>query len=330
MSGRPAPARRQAGAALLTAMIIVALVATLASGMVWQQWRTLQVEQAERGQAQAAWVLQGALDWTLLILREDARTKGSAAAVDHLGEPWAVPLAEARLSTFLAADRDHSDDAPDAFLSGAISDAQARYNLRNVVQQGKVVPAELLTLQRLCRQVGLAEDTADRLASALRRAQPASGGQDSDGGSETPLMPERAEQLGWLGLDPLSLQLLLPQVTLLPVATPVNLNTASREVLAAVLVGSDLAGVDRLIQHRRSDPLRNIGDATPLLGAQVSPDPARTSVSTQYFEVVGALRTEDLVVTQRSLIERRDMNNLRILRTERIAPERVASPGFQP
>lgn len=330
MSGRPAPARRQAGAALLTAMIIVALVATLASGMVWQQWRTLQVEQAERGQAQAAWVLQGALDWTLLILREDARTKGSAAAVDHLGEPWAVPLAEARLSTFLAADRDHSDDAPDAFLSGAISDAQARYNLRNVVQQGKVVPAELLTLQRLCRQVGLAEDTADRLASALRRAQPASGSQDSDGGGETPLMPERAEQLGWLGLDPLSLQLLLPQVTLLPVATPVNLNTASREVLAAVLVGSDLAGVDRLIQHRRSDPLRNIGDATPLLGAQVSPDPARTSVSTQYFEVVGALRTEDLVVTQRSLIERRDMNNLRILRTERIAPERVASPGFQP
>ena len=45
--------------------------------------------------------------------------------IDHLGEPWATPLAEARLSTFLAADKDNNvDSGPEAFLSGAISDAQ--------------------------------------------------------------------------------------------------------------------------------------------------------------------------------------------------------------
>src|SRR3954468_7432952 len=111
--------RRQRGAALLTAMIIVALVATRAGSRVGQQWRAIQVEAAERARTQSAWVLSGALDWARLILREDAKTGG----VDHLGEPWAVPLAEARLSTFLAADKDNTEDAPDAFLSGSITDA---------------------------------------------------------------------------------------------------------------------------------------------------------------------------------------------------------------
>ena len=51
-----------------------------------------------------------------------------------------MPLAEARLSSFLAVDKDNTDDAPEAFLSGSITDAQARYNLRNLFQeqQGKV------------------------------------------------------------------------------------------------------------------------------------------------------------------------------------------------
>ena len=69
--------------------------------MIWQQWRAVQVEAAERARTQSAWILSGALDWARLILREDARNGGT----DHLGEPWAVPLAEARLSTFLAADK---------------------------------------------------------------------------------------------------------------------------------------------------------------------------------------------------------------------------------
>ncbi len=80
---------RQSGAALLLAMILVTLVATLAAGMVWQQTRAVQVEAAGRAQAQAEWILNGALDWARLILREDARSGGA----DHLGEPWATPLA---------------------------------------------------------------------------------------------------------------------------------------------------------------------------------------------------------------------------------------------
>src|SRR5258706_14934194 len=113
--------RRQAGAALLTAMIIVTLVATLAAGMIWQQWRAVQVEVAERSRLQSAWILSGALDWARLILREDVKAGGGA---DHLGEPRAVPLAEARLSTFLRVDKNNADDGPEAFPSRKILHAQ--------------------------------------------------------------------------------------------------------------------------------------------------------------------------------------------------------------
>jgi hypothetical protein len=144
---------RQRGAALLLAMTLLALVASLAAGMVWLQWRAVQVEAAERSRGQSAWILAGALDWTRLILREDARS----GAVDHAGEPWATPLAEARLSSFLAANREATADSEvEAFLAGSITDAQARYNLRNLfADDGRAVPQELLTLNRLCATAGL-------------------------------------------------------------------------------------------------------------------------------------------------------------------------------
>ena len=76
----------------------------MASVALWQQWRAVEVESAERSRAQATWVLIGAVDWARLILKEDAR-KGGA---DHLAEPWALALEQARLSTFLASDRSSS------------------------------------------------------------------------------------------------------------------------------------------------------------------------------------------------------------------------------
>ena len=121
---------RQAGAALLTAMLTVALVASLASAALWQQWRSVEVEAAERARVQSFWVLTGALDWARLILREDGRTGGA----DHLGEPWAVPLAEARLSSFLAAGESSTDTDREAFLSGQIVELQWRLNVLNLAR----------------------------------------------------------------------------------------------------------------------------------------------------------------------------------------------------
>ena len=52
-------------------MLTVTLVATFAAAALWQQWRAVEVETAERARLQSAWILVGALDWSRLILRED-------------------------------------------------------------------------------------------------------------------------------------------------------------------------------------------------------------------------------------------------------------------
>ena len=291
MSRHPtAPAR---GAALLVAMVLLSVVATLASGMVWQQWKAVQVETAERARVQTAWILSGALDWARLILREDARS-GRATS---LNEPWATPLAEARLSTFLAVDRDHNaDEGPDAFLAGAISDAQARYNLRNLVVDGKLVPAQLAILQRLCTSAGVDAATASLLADGLRAA--------ATGEATAPLEPEQWADLAWLGVDATSLQRLASVAVLLPVATPVNLNTASREVLAGVVAGLDLGGADRLVQRRARQPFRNLTEAGQVLGAAVPLGERDVGVKSAYFEIRGRLRLEQRVQEELTLVER--------------------------
>ena len=163
------PIRRPStGAALLLAMVILTLVSTLAAGMIWQQWRAVQVEAAERTRAQAAWILTGTLDFGRVILRLDARKPGA----DHLGEPWAMKMEESSLSGLLAQDRNNSiEGAPEAFLLGGIRDAQSRYNLRNLVSADfKIVETELAALQRLCESAAVGPETADLIATGLLAA----------------------------------------------------------------------------------------------------------------------------------------------------------------
>ncbi|MBA4177232.1 MAG: general secretion pathway protein GspK [Leptothrix sp. (in: Bacteria)] len=315
---RTPPPHRQAGAALLLAMVIVSLIVTTAAGMVWLQTRAVQTEAAERARAQAAWILSGALDWARLILKEDERgARQRGTAIDSLDEPWATPLAEARLSTFLAADQDNNaDSGPEAFISGTIVDAQSRFNLRGLVDgAGKPQPEQVTALQRLADLAGAPSDTAARIAAALGNAEDA-GGTEVAGGA--PLRPARLQDLTWQGIEPATLQRLARWVDLLPVATPVNANTAPREVLLAAIDGLDLGSAERLVQARQRQPF----DSLPALQAQLpgtlKAEPSRVSVGSSWFEVAGRLRLEERVLEERSLLQR-DGGNVSVRRRERQA-----------
>lgn len=318
---RNAP-RRQRGAALLLAMLILTLVATMASGMVWQQWRAIQVESAERARTQSAWILAGALDWARLILREDARTGGA----DHLGEPWAVPLAEARLSSFLAADRDNNSAAEseglEAFLSGSITDAQSRWNLRRLIgAEGKVAPAQLRVLQRLVDQAGLPSDSAERIAQALHKAGAHRDATAPGAAAESAaIAPQRLADLVWLGIEADTVRRLDAWVTLLPGDdTRVNVNTAAAEVIAATVDGMSLGSAQRLVQERQRVPLRDLN--APATRAFFPADPQTSldglGVSSRFFVVQGRLRLGERVLEERSLIERRQLDIV-VLARERI------------
>ena len=311
------PPRRQAGAALLLAMVIVALIVTTAAGMVWLQTRAVQVEAAERARAQSAWILSGALDWARLILKEDERgTRQSGKALDSLDEPWATPLAEARLSTFLAADQDNNvDSGPEAFISGSIVDAQSRFNLRGLVDaSGKPLPEQLAALQRLADLAGAPSDTAVRIANALGGA--AAEGLEAAGGA--PIPPARLADLQWQGIEPATLERLAPWVDLLPVATPVNANTAPREVLLAAIDGLDLGSAERLVLARQRQPFESLAELQAQLPAALKAEANRVSVGSNWFEVSGRLRLEERVLEERSLLQR-EGNSVSVRRRERQA-----------
>lgn len=308
----------QRGAALLAAMLTVTLVATLASAAMWQQYRSVEVESAERARAQNAWVLTGALDWARLILREDARSGGA----DDLSEPWAVPLAEARLSTFLAAadqsaSTDSGDSASDIFLSGRISDLQAKLNITNLVDGGKPSEAGLKSFQRLFELLGLPVTELNAVAENLRFAMDTSA--DNRSGALAPLTPQRLPELVWLGLSPLSLAVLQPHITLLPARTTVNLNTASAEVIYAAINGIDLARAQRLVGQRERVPFKTLSEAMAVVPG-VELNATDHSVNTRFFEVRGKLRTPRGTVEEQSVIQRDGME-VRILRRERVAPD---------
>ena len=304
---------RQCGAALLMAMLTVALVATLSAAALWQQWRSVEVETSERDRVQAGWVLSGALDWARLILREDARTGGA----DHLGEPWSVALSESRLSTFLAMDNSADDGANEVFLSGQITDAQARMNVMNLVASGKVSEPDLQAFTRLFELLGLQPAELEQMAQSLQLAL--DNGAEATRNAATPLLPRRVEQLRWLGLPASSLQLLAPHITVLPARTPLNLNTAGAEVISASIPGLDLAGARRLVAERERAPFRTLAEAAKTLAAATATlNAAQLSVATRFFEIRGRLRMERSVVEERSLVQRNGMDVTTLWR-ERVA-----------
>ena len=293
--------RHQAGAALLSAMLTVTLVATFASAAVWQQYRGLEVETAERGRQQSWLILTGALDWARLILREDARSGG----VDHLGEPWAVPLEEARLANFLAVDGNTSDIERNAFLSGSITDMQSRFNIANLVEGGVQSKTGFASFRRLFELLNLPPETFVTVSENYLSASKPPG--DSSNGSNF-LQPQRIDQLAWLGVDAGVLALLAPHITILPMRSPVNLNTASALVIAATTPGLAIADAEKLVAARARKHFSDVSDARQILGrADVSFADGVHGVASRYFEVTGLLRIDQLTVSERSLVMRDGM-----------------------
>jgi general secretion pathway protein K len=325
--------KAERGAALISAMLVVTLVATLASVAMWQQWRHVEVESAERHRVQSSWLLNGALDWSRLILREDAMAGvagSSGGNADHLAEPWALPLKEAKLSTFLAQDQQLREGDPEVFLSGQITDAQSRINLTNWFEasDGKVSakmnePMQL-ALVRLFNVLDLPRAELERLAAAWRAAaqsarlsNPAMGQASQGTASGASLLPQQISQLQWLGLSADTVQRLSPYVTILPEVTPVNLNTASAEVIYATVPGLDLAAAQQFVQQRTRAHFSNLTDASKALGGKTLEARWHT-VGSRFFEVWGRLRMEDRTQEETALILR-DTANVTFVWRQKIA-----------
>ena len=122
-------------------------------------------------------------------------------------------------------------------------------------------------------------------------------------------MPQRVDQLGWLGLTAQTVNTLKPYVTLLPERTPINLNTASAEVIHASVPGLDMADATRLVAARERAHFATLADAgrqVPAVNEAVASN--QLAVATRFFEVRGRVRLDQSVVEEVSVVQRDGLN----------------------
>lgn len=310
-------------------MLTVALVATFATTALWQQWGSIEVERAERQRLQVTWMLSGALDWARLILREDARADGGNGP-DHLNEPWAMALQEARLSTFLAADRNNTgaidlDNALDAFLSGSVQDAQAKMNVTTLIANTTIDAAQKARFSRLFDTLGLRQSELDTLCTGLLQSQTTTLAPNSN--SPVPLKPQRFRQLAWLGLSASTLTTLAPFVTLLPNPSPINLNTAPVEVIYASVPNIDMAQARQAVQRRATTPFLSLEQAALALGISANQlQASQHAISSKAFFVYGRMRLDETTLQEVSLVERLGIQTKTIWRERVVLPPAAATP----
>lgn len=304
-----AMAHSQRGVAVIMALLLTTLAITIVASLFWQQQVQVRSIENQRLQLQKQWILRGALDWAGLILREDAKH----SSVDDLDEPWAVSLAETRLDQYVEDGR-AADSVADASLSGSISDAQARYNLTNLCPDGTINPAEVAVFARLLGNARmnpeLAQATADLMAAALNKTDTASTKNATAKNENTDIpLPINLTQLDDLlavpGFTPNMLARLKNLVIFLPRATPININTAAAEVLAARIDKLTLADAATLVTSRSNASFRDLADFTHRLpGKSISVANNEASVTTHYFLVNGKVRMSRARLDMQALIER--------------------------
>jgi general secretion pathway protein K len=176
---------------------------------------------------------------------------------------------------------------------------QARLNVTNLIEGGKVSEPALRSWAKLFDLFNLDQRELLGMVENLRLAT------DGADTANTPLQPQRVDQLVWLGLPATSLEVLRPFITLLPSRTSVNLNTAPAEVLYASIPTLELAGARAMVQQRSTQHFRTLteaGQAVPTVASQISD--GQHSVASNYFEVRGRLRLNATVVQERSLVQR--------------------------
>lgn len=277
-------------------MLIAALAATVAVALAAEQQRWLTDVGNRRDQVQAQSLALAGVQWARQILQDDAR----AGTLDHLGEPWALPLPATPIAN--------------GVIEGRIEDAQARFNLNNLALDTVLGTTERARLARVFAARGVPPSALDALADWIDAdASPRPAGAEDAAYAQGPSpslaanapLVRAAELAGVRGVGERSLQGLAPFVVALPPGTALNLNTAAADVLAAAL--PDLSGdaLATFLADRARKPFSTIAEIRARLprGVSLGEETAFT-VSSRYFLVSVRSRQGVAVAQARALLHR--------------------------
>lgn len=315
---------RQSGVALITALLIAALVTVAAVAMASRQHldmrRTGNMLEADQAYVYAL----GGEMLAKLVLLEDI----NQSDIDTLLEPWATPLPPTTIEG--------------GMITGRIEDLQGRLNLNTLVKaNGEVEPKQIKALQSLLAQVGesvegvdfspfLANRVADWIDPDLNAL--ADGAEDLDylgltlpyrAGNQFMASPSEVvavagfqEQGGSAGIGEL-----LNLVSALPEFTPVNVNTASLAVLMSLHEDIDERIAAEILEQAANDPFERVDEFVDLLlrqyAIELEPDYASRflSVNSHYFLATVEATIGRTHLTLYSLLNRKNKTVITLTRS---------------
>lgn len=302
MSGPRIDLRRQRGVAVITALLLTTLAITIVASLFWQQQVQVRSIENQQLQSKKQEVLRGGLDYARWAIRNDDRR------VDHLGEPWGIPLRETPLDSYVENGRADTD-ASDAALSGNIVDAQSLFNLFNLCDAGVPNKGEIIAFGTLLSNAGVDPKLAKATADMMEKAQKAQKATQATGSSQTS-QPMDLTQVGDLlavpGFTPEILDKVRQWLVVLPNrGTTLNINTAPAEVLAAKIDKFSLAEAKVVVADRERAYFRD-GKNLIWHNRVLSPVPDANGlgITTNFFLVNGKVRLSRASLEVQSLIDR--------------------------
>jgi general secretion pathway protein K len=315
--------------AVITALLLTTLAISIVASLFWQQQVQVRSMENQRLQLQTKWILRGALDWAMLVLRQDAMDNKYTS----LDQVWATPLAETRLDQYIERERVAGENF-NATLSGNVVDATSRYNLSNLANGGQPDKIQVGVYSRLLTNLqlnpSLALTTAKFIAATQTPTQVPNSTHDEN--TPPPAQPQAVQAssvmklvrlddlLAVPGYTPAIVEKLRPFAIVLPATgTRVNVNTAPAEVLGALVENYSVSQANSLVAQRKSAPFRELTFFATQVNAQ---DPtaieAVADVKSDWFLVDSHIKLDRATLNVEALVSRAATNGPSIIRSPEV------------
>lgn len=282
--------RKQAGVALISVLLVFALITMLAADMMSQNFRDVKKTQHQHNSKQAYYYALGAEQLARQILHRDYtsdtnsnNTASSGSKSDNFNDYWAQEL--------------EGFDINEGEMSFEIIDLQGLINLNNSVDAvtGAKSVSHHQRLERLLNGLGMSASLADAVVDWVDDNQQPSpqGAEDSQYKSNSaPYLAANSEfydnsELRLLdGMNYENFKELREHVASLPALTPININTATEDVLLAIAPNMKQSDVSQIIAAQQQGGFATINEwLQQSYGAVLSSVQSDLSVNSEYFEI---------------------------------------------
>ena len=300
---------KEQGVALITVMLILALATILAVSMSSRQQLNIHRSSNIVNFEQAYQYVLGAESWAQQILKRDDKDNDT----DSFQDDWALPLPELPIEG--------------GSMSGQIEDLQARFNLNNLVLNGKPQKSEIESFKRLLRVLGLKEELSAVVVDWIDENEDVtfSGAEDNDY-LNLPLpyraantaMQDVSELLLLKGFDFASYEKLRQYVCVLEAGTNININTVSAEVLTSLGTGLTVEDAKNLLLERDKKTYASVEDfiQNPLFNnANIKKE--GLSVNSRYFSLSSTVKIDRVNIDFNSVFFREGEKSVMVLRRSR-------------